>query len=583
MLWGRPFHFWSFGLAWVSLAERMRATRFVSGRAARRLRVGVQSPFTLITRWGFAIPERLLIAPQDIRTSDPTIADDIYAGHFSLASRIVNTHGQSPFVIVPPSQEWEEALHGFGWLRHLRAADTALSRANGRALVEEWIDLFGSVDTGPGWTPAMASRRLIAWLSQSPLILENADRDFYRKLMKCLGWHGRYLQRAMSGVIADHDRLIVAMALMDLSLCAQGLDRLQKRALKWLTEELRRQILPDGGHIGRNPQVLVDLLVDLLPLRQAFVARGIAVPAQLIQSIDRMMPMLRMFRHADGSLALFNGMGNTPPDLVATVLAYDDARTQPIFNAPHSGYQRLEANGSIVIMETGSPPPVGFSHQAHAGCLSFEFSAGQSRLIVNCGAPRAGRPAFTEAARSTPAHSTLILSDSNSSRIVTGANVSRSLEGLIVAGPSQVPVKRISNEDGVSLEASHDGYQNKFGVLHHRRLTLAPDGSYLFGEDKLSLAGRHSSGTGEYVLRFHLHPSVQVQAYEDQRAVQLVAANGEAWLFHASGQTIAIDQSIFFAAPDGVRPTMQLVVSGKVQDLPEVKWALIRQSQLSMG
>ena len=124
MLWGRPFHFWSFGLAWVSLAERMRATRFVSGRAARRLRVGVQSPFTLITRWGFAIPERLLIAPQDIRTSDPTIADDIYAGHFSLASRIVNTHGQSPFVIVPPSQEWTEALHGFGWLRHLRAADT---------------------------------------------------------------------------------------------------------------------------------------------------------------------------------------------------------------------------------------------------------------------------------------------------------------------------------------------------------------------------------------------------------------------------------------------------------------------------
>ena len=568
-------------LAWVSLAERMRATRFVTGQASRRLTAGVQSPLSLVSRWGFAIPDRLLIAPQDIRTTDPTIADDIYAGHFSLGARVINTHGQSPFLIPPPSQEWSDGLHRFGWLRHLRAADTPLSRANGRALVEEWIDLFGTLEAGPGWTIPLASRRLMAWLSQSPLILENADRDFYRKLMKCLGWHARYLQKAMTSAALGTDRLLVAMALCDLSLCAQGLDRMQKRSLKWLTEELRRQILPDGGHISRNPQILVDLLVDLLPLRQAFVARGIAVPPQLIQSIDRMMPMLRLFRHADGTLALFNGMGTTPPDLVATVLAYDDARTQPIVNAPHSGYQRVEANGSILIMETGSPPPLAFSHQAHAGCLSFEFSADQTRLLVNCGAPRPGRPAFTMAARSTPAHSTLILSESDSARILSGSQMSRSLDGLIVSGPSPVQVIRQTTEEGYSLEAAHDGYVAKYGLLHRRVLTVAPDGSYLLGQDSLSSAARSKTASGDYVLRFHLHPSLRVQAYEDQRAAQLVAANGEAWLFHAHGLPVTLEQSIFFAAPDGTRPTLQLVLTGSLKDQPEIKWALLRQSQFA--
>jgi hypothetical protein len=45
---------------------------------------------------------------------------------------------------------------------------------------------------------------------------------------------------------------------------------------------------------------LLDLLPDLLPLRQAYAARGLQPPAQLLDAIDRMMPMLRLFRHDAG-------------------------------------------------------------------------------------------------------------------------------------------------------------------------------------------------------------------------------------------------------------------------------------------
>ena len=72
-----------------------------------------------------------------------------------------------------------------------------------------------------------------------------------------------------------------------------------------------------------------------LPLRQLFSARDLQPPQALNNAIDRMMPMLRFFRHADGNFAQFNGMGPTPVDLVATVLAYDDARGTPVSNAPH--------------------------------------------------------------------------------------------------------------------------------------------------------------------------------------------------------------------------------------------------------
>ena len=100
-------------------------------------------------------------------------------------------------------------------------------------------------------------------------------------------------------------------------------------------------MLPDGGHASRNPGALIELLLDLLPLRQAFAARNVPPPPALNNAIDRMMPMLRFFRHGDGNFALFNGMGPTRTELVSTVLAYDDARGTPVANAPHSGYQRV--------------------------------------------------------------------------------------------------------------------------------------------------------------------------------------------------------------------------------------------------
>ena len=80
-----------------------------------------------------------------------------------------------------------------------------------------------------------------------------------------------------------------------------------------------------------------------------------AAPA-LLNAIDRMMPMLRFFRHGDGTFALFNGMGPTPPDLIATVIAYDDMRGATVTNALHSGYQRVEMNDTSSSMPVSRPP-----------------------------------------------------------------------------------------------------------------------------------------------------------------------------------------------------------------------------------
>jgi uncharacterized heparinase superfamily protein len=386
----------------VSVAERVGLSVLIGRRAFRSLLAAIHAH--PLTRWRFGSPktDRIVIAPQDLRTADATRASEIYAGRFAFAGKVVIADRRSPFEITPPSDEWGNELLSFSWLRHLRASDSAISRANARALIDEWINVQGSWHP-LGWRNDILSRRILCWLSQSPFVLEDADARFYRRFIRSLSRQLRYLRRTLDQSREGLPRLQALMALTCAALCIQGLSGTLRANVRRLVEELRGQILPDGGHVSRNPGTLIELLADLLPLRQLFSARQLQPPAVLNNAIDRMMPMLRFFRHADGNFAQFNGMGATPVDLLATVLAYDDARGTPVSNAPYSGYQRLDAVDTALIMDSGRPPPVDLSQEAHAGCLSFEMSWRAYRLVINCGLPSVNRENWRQVARATPA------------------------------------------------------------------------------------------------------------------------------------------------------------------------------------
>ncbi len=533
------------------------------GRAARGLRVKT--------------PERLLIAPQDIRTADPTTAADIGAGYFAFGGRIVNAHGRSPFALgagIEVNDTWSRQLAGFGWLRHLRAADSALARQRGRVLVADFIAAAPRPAATPAWDAPVAARRVLAWLSQSPIILDGADRSFYGRFMQALAVHRAHLERQLADGLGGEDRLLVALALAAFGLCAQDAGAFEKRATQALAAEIDAQVLADGGAVSRNPQTLIDLLLDLLPLRQAYAARGIQAPPQVLNAIDRMMPMLRLFRHGDGTFALFNGMGVTAPELTATILAYDDARAQPLVNARHAGYQRLEAGRTLVLVDAGPPPPRGFSARAHAGCLSFELSSGQRRIVINCGAPDNTRVAAREAARATAAHSTLVVDDTSSCRFAAGTGLQRWLGTEVLAGPEHVTAERSDGGDA-RLTMAHDGYVARFGLRHHRTLVLSQDGTCLDGDDRLEGTGPSPHAAVPYVVRFHLHPGIQARLADEDGAVRLHAADGETWMFETNA-VVTLEPSILFAATSGPRPTTQIKVMAESGRQPETRWRFRR-------
>lgn len=554
-------------------SERRGLAQAALGRAARRTRgqfVGVGRRL-----WPFSRKQatRLLFAPHDLRTADPTTASDIYSGYYSFAGRTLRTHGESPFDSEAPSEAWAEALGGFGWLRHMRAADTAIARANARALVEDFIARKRDRDD-IARRPQVAARRLISLLSHSPLLLEGADHAFYERFLRHVSRLTDRLTLALAGSVEGAARLQCLIAVSFATISLDGQDGRRRRYDIALSDELDNQILPDGGHLSRNPRLLIELLLDLLPLRETFAARGMEPPRGVMMAIERMMPHLRLFRHGDGSLALFNGMGTTPPDLMATLAAYDDARARPIEHAAYSGYGRLTGDLSIVVVDAGAPPRGAHSIEHHAGCLAFEFSSAAQRIVVNCGANRFGPPELRFAARTTAAHSTVTLDERSSANfgLVLG-------ERRIVSGPKDVRVARQETEAGHEWVASHDGYRRSLGAVHTRRLVLARDGATLTGEDGIVLTG--TPGALPAVARFHLHPGVKASLVREGEGALLALPSGEVWAFEAGGLAVTIEESIFLASVDGRRRSDQLCLSFDAVATPQIGWRFSRVSAAS--
>ena len=530
--------------------------------------------------------EQLLLAPQELRTADPSFATELYNGHLGLAGRLAEVEAVSPFDITPPSEAWARDLYGFGWLRHLRATNSELSREQAKVLVQDFIALKRSHHT-LAWQPEIVGRRVISWLSNSVLVLDSGEPESYEAFLRALTSHLRYLSASYRDAPDGVPRLVALMALIYAGLCIAEQQAVVERYSRPFGKELNRQILADGGHISRNPDALVELLLDLLPLRQCFVARDRPPPKELTDAIDRIMPMLRFFRTGDGTLARFHGAGPTATDALATVMAYDDVEGAPVRTATNSGYVRLACGPTTLICDIGPAPAPSLSRGAHAGFLSFEMSSANCPMIVNCGAPSPDRDAWRPFARSTAAHSTLTFEDSSSAAFAaTGPNSGAIAGDAALTGPANAQATFTDQGDNYRIKGSHDGYLADFGVSHARQILVAPNGLLVSSEDKLSAPVGLKSPEGDliagaYAIRFHLHPSVRATLAADGQSAMLTLKNGETWKISSNAAETKVEESFFLADERGPQATSQVVLAGFVGEESEVRivWNIERMTQ----
>ena len=560
----------------LNVTERLKIRSLSVERLRRRaVTFTLSSP---LMRWRYAGngADQILIVPQELRAADPSFWTEIAHGHFGLASEIAELKGASVFRVTPPSMAWERELHGFGWLRHLAATEEEEAAAAARELVLEWIALR-RISQGVAYEPEVIARRLISWISQANMLLEDLDVRSYTQIMSSMGQQIVALRTTWRNAPDGVPRMVCLIALVLTGLAVSGHDRQLKETEAALIAELKRQILDDGGHVSRSASVLSDLILDLLPLGQCFNSRALPPPAEINTAIKKSLKFLRFMRLGDGMLARFNGVSVGSPAALATVLGYCSGELDRMPVARSSGYARLERGNTIIVTDVGSPPSLELSAQAQAGALSFEMTTRHHLIFANGGFPGPADHGWDSVARATASHNTLCLAETSSSRLIRHEQLETMLDGLPIRGPENVAFEFNNGPQEAQLTASHDGYVKRYGLIHARRLSLSEDGDRLEGADILE----PPKGTLRlkqdlpYAIHFHLHPDCLCRP-AGHGSCRITLRDGETWLFTAGDEAaeLSIEESLFFVDSAGPRPSLQIVLRGTTFGQTEVRWSV---------
>lgn len=562
----------------LTLTERSRLARLAADRTRRALVArALRSPL-FAWRYGRPAAEELLLVPQELRTADPSFAEELAHGQLGLGGAVASIGNGSIFDVPAPSEAWSRALHGFGWLRNLTAAGTLEDRALAENALVTWIDRYPPKSSSTAWQPDVIGRRLVSWLVNVPFIFERIDGPTYDKITDSLGLQLAQLATRWRDAPSGYPRLEALTGLLTGSLCIAGRDDTIAGFEQGLVAEIRHQILPDGGHISRNTDVVVDLLLDLLPLRSCFNARQREFPPDVDKAMSRMLRFLRFMRLGDGSLGRFNGTGATPHDSLATLLAYDPAPDAELSAAPDSLYARLAAGPMILLADVGPPPPLEFAGAATAGALSFELSIGDDAVFVNAGAPGPANQDWLATARATASHNTVCLNATSSSRLLRNKLLNQLVRAAPIRYPDIVTHEIAKEADRTILRASHNGYERNFTITHRRELGLSKSGDRLVGEDIIGGSGASVRLARDlpYAIHFHLDCAAACRHDDDPAAALIELPGGTTWRFRVSGATLSIEDSISFTDLAGPTRTSDIVLRGATFGETRVNWSLER-------
>lgn len=419
-----------------------------------------------------------------------------------------------------PGQEklWLYNLHYFADLVATSSVDQSEWHRN---LVKRWIT-ENPAGRGNGWEPYPLSLRIVNWIKWHgsgqalwPEALDSLAQQI-RYLDATLEWHllGNHL-------LANAKALVIAGAFFD----GPEADRWLQRGITILRDQLKEQILPDGGHFELSTMYHCVVLEDLLDTLNVLQASGLEnrlsnVVKTLTGCIQRMRFWMKVMSHPDGRIAFFNDaafdVAPEPSDLEAYAsrlgLGVIGEPGPGVVHLPESGFVRLERQDAVVLLDVGLIGPDYLPGHAHADTLSFELSVRGQRVVVNSGTSIYGTGAERLRQRSTQAHSTVEVAGVSSSEVWGGFRVARR------ARPTELLISD-NGADGLLVSCAHDGYRRLRSRSEHRRTwCLTAVGITIKDEVK----GRMPVPS---VARYHLHPQVGVKPGLRARSAYL-AVNG---------------------------------------------------------
>jgi uncharacterized heparinase superfamily protein len=396
-------------------------------------------------------------------------------------------------------------------------------------LFQDWISC-NPPGFGTGWEPYPVSLRivnLIKWALRTNKLSINAKFSLAIQL--------RWLTKRLENHLLGNHLFSNAKALVfgGLFFEEKEADNWLKKGFNILNRQIPEQILDDGGHFELSTMyqaLAFEDLLDLVNVTKCFPHRLNNDQSKQVKSwhgvAEKMHFWLDTMCHPDGEISFFNDAAfdvapsKSELDVYANNVLSAQLKREGNCNTylADSGYFKVMQNESVAFLDIAKVGPDYLPGHAHADTLTFEWSIGKQRVIVNSGTSCYGNSKERHRQRSTASHNTVVVDCQNSSEVWGGFRVARR------AYPIDLQIIQNKDNKATEVHCAHDGYFRLTGNPKHSR-------KWIMDEESFFIEDRVGETTKDAEVRFHFHPDVQV-CPEDNRnsgTIQLPDGRNIGW------------------------------------------------------
>ena len=491
---------------------------------------------------------------------DVQIGRDILKGYISFFGETIN-YKSSIWGGNNSTTLWKEELHSFNWIKDIRAVGTNKARSFLRKSVYDWVLQYNKWSLRE-WRSDIIGKRLYSLLGNFNFFCSSADDNFQKLMLESLFKQGNHLIKNKLQDISGYDRIFAIKGLIAVSITYTKLSSYLDFSVKLLLSEISIQVLDDGSHYLKSPSKHSEFLQNLIDIRSYLAEAKYKTPKNINDCILKMASVLKFYKNGGETLATFNNSRHISKKLLNQIILRANSKLKIPDSLTCSGFQKISQNKVNFFMDCG--PPV--KEDTYAGSLSFELSIGKSQMIVNCGSPYINNKVWTEAMKSTAAHSTLSIDNINSSDIFFNKRKKKSRIANVWS-------QRRKQGNCHWIDAAHSGYKDIFGLIHSRKIHIDSEKKIIRGQDYLSRSNKiYQKISKKYYLRFHLFPDVEVNVTGSKKKAILRLADGTGWEFICSEPRIEIKESIYLGQEQKISKNSHILVSSPIIPEKKIRW-----------
>jgi len=458
-----------------------------------------------------------------------------------------------------------EKLNNFFWFFSL---DLKSSKKTTQSVINNWINNNYRYNQ-KSWEFDITSKRIISWLSNHKLTYEDSDKEYRIKFDYSIQKQTNHLLNEIKNSIKFENKMIGCAAIILTGLAYQNNEKYLSNGLNLLKKIINSSIDNQGFPKSRSIKQLIFYLKYFIIIREWFKESQNTVPEYIDETIYYLgLSYAFVWQNINHDI-LFNGnniSNNNEFDQYLKRFGYKFKNESKEI----AGYAILKNKKIVLAMDVGANPSKNFSKDYQCGALSFEIISNGKKLISNSGYFANKQNKLNILSKSTALQSALIIEDHSSCSF---KKIKKS--DYVIDKGLKIIKKNIIFEDNYwKISATHDGYLQKFNLIHEREVEFYPEQMKFVGFDKIQR--KNLNQNIKFDIRFHLNPNTKIMKTQDNKSI-LIELEEEGWKFNCDNFDINIDNGLYLGNENSYKENQNIFISEMTNKLDQtIKWEITK-------